>query len=182
MFDRDLMRTISMNGRMAYIILCIERYLLVKYPHKDWSKLSKIMWQATSEPWDEWMDTFIEIIPQYLFEFDSYEEADFEELSENDYDYFVELFDGVSNGLGDDSSDKVNFLLYSLKELEEVYCYTSIPGTGEESIDIVFKVCSVLVEDNVELPQISKIKFSSFSERDGWGDRFEGKNISLINQ
>lgn len=182
MLDIEKMSSISMNGRMAYIILCIEKYLLQKYPDKDWKDLSCRMWRATSEPWDEWIDEFIEIIPQYLFEFDNYDESDFEELSEEEYDYFVELYEGVSEGLCDNPSDKVNYMLNSLKELEEVYCYTSIPGIGKEAIDILAKVASVLVEENVELPDVSIVEFSAFVDKNGWGENFDGTNISLINQ
>lgn len=170
-----------MTGRMAYTILCVEKYLLDKYPDKDWKELSSRMWKVTSVAWDEWIDEFIEIIPQYLFEFDNFEESDFEELSKEDYDYFVKLYEGVSEGLCDDPSDKVNFLLNSLKELEEVYSYTSIPGKGEESIAIVSKVCTMLSEENIEIPDISLVEFSSFEDRNGWGKSFDGTSISLIN-
>ncbi len=40
--------TISMNGRMAYLIMCVENFLATKYPEKDWSFVSDIMWKATS--------------------------------------------------------------------------------------------------------------------------------------
>ena len=31
--------TISMNGRMAYVIMCVEKYLKSIYPNKDWTLL-----------------------------------------------------------------------------------------------------------------------------------------------
>ena len=63
---------------MAYSILCVGEVLVAKYPDDDWSVLSKEMLKATSTYWDEWGNRFIEIIPEYLFEFDTYEESDFE--------------------------------------------------------------------------------------------------------
>lgn len=180
MFNRDVMRTISMNGRMAYIILCIEKYLLEMYPEKDWKELSKRMWKATSEAWDEWMDSFIEIIPQYLFEFDTYEDSDFEELSEEEYKFFIDLYSGVTEGLFDDSTNKVGYIINTLKLMEEVYCYTSIPGTGEESIDLILQVCEILEEDNVSLPDLDLVEFTSFDERNGWGEKFDGEKMSMI--
>ena len=36
--NKDLLLKVSMNGRMAYAIMCVEKYLLVKYPDKYWSK------------------------------------------------------------------------------------------------------------------------------------------------
>ena len=39
---------VSMNGRMAYLIMCIERFLTGKYPDRDWSDVARKMWLATS--------------------------------------------------------------------------------------------------------------------------------------
>jgi len=180
MYNRDDLSKVSMNGRMAYIILCIEKFLLTKYPEKNWKELSKRMWKVTSIPWDVWIDEFIEIIPQYLFEFDNYDESDFEELSEEEYKYYSDLYDGITEGLEDDSTDELNCLLNSLKELEEVYCYTSIPGIGEESLDIIYKVCCILADNNVSIPNTGIVAFSSFVEKNGWGETFDGNKLSLF--
>jgi len=163
---------ISMNGRMAYAILCIEKYLISEYPNEDWSELSRIMWGATSMYWDEWDDKFIEIIPQYLFEFKTYEEAAFEVITEEEYNSFVALLK--------DKSDIVNQLLMKLQELHEVYCYSSVPGSGKEASDIVLDVCSILEQAGIPLPDINIVSFSHFSEKDGWGNDFEGEPLSLV--
>ena len=36
---------ITMNGRMFFIFMCIERYLLALYPDRDWSLVAKKMWR-----------------------------------------------------------------------------------------------------------------------------------------
>lgn len=163
---------ISMKGRMAYLILCIETYLNELFPDKDWHILSQWMWPVTSEYWDEWDDRFIEIIPEYLFEFDSYEDSDFESLSLEDYEYFTGLFA--------DMPEDFNQLLLSLHEMQKVYCYTSIPGKGTESIKIIDEVCSILEKTDLALPDITTVEFSHFTEKDGWGEDFDGTNLSLI--
>lgn len=163
---------ISMNGRMAYSILCVEKYLLDKFPNDDWESLSRLMWEATSSLWDEWADKFIEIIPEYLFEKPTFLESDFEELTEEEYNEFVLLLK--------DKPDTVNQLLLKLYELEQVYSYTSIPETGKEASQIVLDICSILEENEIPLPDLSTVQFSSFSEKNGWGNNFEGAAISLI--
>ena len=163
---------ISMNGRMAYSILCVEKVLVAKYPDDDWSVLSKEMWKATSTYWDEWGNRFIEIIPEYLFEFDTYEESDFEGITKDEYDYFVNLLKG--------RSDVLNQLLLKLYELQEVYCYTSIPGNGPKASEIVLDICNTLEQNSISLPDISTVAFSNFSEKDGWGYDFDGESISII--
>lgn len=163
---------ISMNGRMAYLILCVERYVKTKYPDKDWSVLSQWMWDSTSEYWDEWDSKFMEIIPEFLFEFDSYEESDFECISEDEYNYFSSLYDGLS--------DEFNSLLLKLHELQQVYCYESIPGNGMDASKIAIEACSILENNNIALPELEKVAFSRFSEKKGWGNNFDGTRISLI--
>lgn len=163
---------ISMNGRMAYGILCAEAYLTCKYPEDNWSTLSRLMWGATSSYWDIWDSRFIEVIPEYLFEKDSFAESEFEYLTEQDYNTFVALFK--------DKPLIVNTLLMKLHELEEVYSYSSIPGTGKEASSIIVELCEILEQDSVPLPELSTVSFSHFSEKDGWGEQFNGEKLSLI--
>jgi len=163
---------ISMNGRMAYLILCTEKYLLSVYPDQDWSELSNLMWAVTSEYWDEWDFKFMEIIPDYLFEKDSYESSGFEAISKEEYDYYSILLKNVSAD--------VNTLLLLMHKLQEVYAYTTIPDNGEEASLLVIDACKILESKNIALPDVSIFSFTSFSERDGWGEKFDGAKYSLV--
>ena len=163
---------ISMNGRMAYLILCVESYAVAMYPVKDWSKLSQWMWAATSEYWDEWDEKFMEIIPEYLFEKNSYEESDFECISEDEYDYFSSLLSSLS--------DDFNTLLLKLHELNQVYCYESIPGNGIDASKLVVEACAILEKNQIPVPDPENVAFSRFSEKDGWGNDFDGTKLSLV--
>lgn len=175
--NRAMLRQISMNGRMAYAIMTIERYLPDTYPSKDWSILSAQMWRATATAWDTWTDSFIEIIPEYLFEFPTYEESGFEHLSSEDHKSFAELYSGVTSG---DSNDTINIFLESLRLIEEVYCYTSISGFGEESLDILEKICDIVEDAGIQLPDPQLVAFSPFTEKDGWGEDFDGTYLSAV--
>lgn len=170
--NKNTFSNISMNGRMAYAILCVEQYLCSKFPDDDWSILSREMWKVTSLYWDEWNERFIEIIPQYLFEFDTYENSDFEKISKEDYFAFVELFKN--------KPDTINQLLLKLQDLYDVYIYSDIPGEGEEASQIVLDICNILDQNNVSLPNVESVSFSSFSEKNGWGNSFNGESLSLI--
>ncbi len=163
---------ISMNGRMAYAILCIEKYLQEKFPDDNWTELSMLMWSATSAYWDEWANKFIEINPEYLFEFKTYAESGFEAISEAEYNSFVALLK--------DKPDTVNSLLMKLYEIQEVYCYSSIPANGKEASQIVLDICDILEQNSITLPDISTVSFSRFSERNGWGNDFNGTKLSII--
>ena len=165
---------ISMNGRMAYSILCVEAFLLNKYPSDDWTILSKLMWKSTSSLWDEWDKKYIEIIPEYLFEKNTYEESDFESLSKEEYEQFSTLLHGKEN--------TVNQILLKIQDLYEIYCYSSIPGHGTEASQIVVDIVEILKESNITPPDISLVQFSHFSEKNGWGNCFDGEALSLILQ
>ncbi len=177
---REKLSAISMNGRMAYGIKCVEKFLLTVYPDKNWAILSEKMWPVTNMPWDEWSEAFMEVIPQYLFEFDNYSDSGFEFISEDEYDSFVKLYSGVSDGSKEDDTDPVNFLLHSLFRIEEVYAYTTIPGKGEECLDIIEEIVAILKGASIEVPDVNDFAFSSFDEKDGWGEFFDGKRLSLI--
>lgn len=163
---------ISMNGRMAYLILCIEKYLITKYAGKDWTILSKILWDVTSNYWDEWDFKYVEIIPEHLFEFENFEDSDFEEITKEEYDNFSNLLKNMPA--------EVNKLLLAPHLLQEIYSYTSIPGYGTEASNIILNVCKILEDNNIELPSISAVHFSRFTEKNGWGEQFDGSKLSLI--
>lgn len=66
---------ITMNGRLCYIFMCIERYLTQLYPERDWTPISKRMWQWTTHWWDESSDIYSEAVPEYILEFEGYEKT-----------------------------------------------------------------------------------------------------------
>lgn len=71
-------------------------------------------------------------------------------------------------------------MLRNIIDMEEIYAYSSIPGTGKESIGLLNKVIEVLESENIELPEPRTVAFSSFSEFNGRGESFSGKNLSLV--
>lgn len=46
-----------------------------------------------------------------------------------------------------------------------VYSYTSIPGKGKECIDLVKQAIKVLEDNDIDLPEIKDVAFSSFEEK-----------------
>ncbi len=87
---------ISVTGRIAYGIMCAEEYLVYKYPDKDWIVVFKDFWEITNlELWDEWIDKTVEIIPEYLFEFNSYISSCFEYLTESKYNKLKKVYNNT---------------------------------------------------------------------------------------
>ncbi len=163
---------ISMIGRAAYAVICAEQYALTKYPNKDWRPLFTWMWKCTSDYFDEWYYRFMEILPEYLYEFDNYKDSQFDYLSEEDYIYYTEFLRDIDNNMEE--------LLVIPTEIAMVYAYTSIPGEGKESIKLVEKAIHILKDSDVEIPDPKQVAFSSFSEKNGWGEPFDGTRLSLV--
>jgi hypothetical protein len=60
-----------------------------------------------------------------------------------------------------------------------VYEGTTI-GDGHESLAIIDRAETILINQNIELPDYSKVLFSKSSERNGWGNNFDGSRLSII--
>ena len=60
----------TLLARIAYAVMCFERYATHKYPNKDMSAVSELMWKIidSSDYIDNSAYRYMEIIPEYLFE------------------------------------------------------------------------------------------------------------------
>ncbi len=163
---------VSIIGRFAYTVLCAESYACAKYPEKKWKPLFTKMWKGTNEPFDEWWYRFMEILPEYLYEFDNYKDAEFEYLSEEDYNFYTKLLKDIDENMVE--------LLVIPGDIAMLYSYSPIPGKGTKSIDLIKKATKILEKSNIKIPDPSIVEFSSFDERNGWGNNFDGIQISSL--
>ena len=172
--------SVSMNGRMAYIIMCVESFLVSQYPGKDWTFVSERMWKATSENWGDWPEEYSCIIPDVLLQYDNYDDEGMgESVTENDFVMLKNLYNGITEGVEDDPSDEVNYMLNKPYEMAMVYEDTII-GDGKESIQIIEEAENILKKNGVRLPDYSRVLFSSSDELNGWGNDFDGRYLSSI--
>ncbi|ORX82071.1 hypothetical protein BCR32DRAFT_4648 [Anaeromyces robustus] len=171
--------TISMVGRMAYVIMCVERFLVAVYPEKDWKLIAKKMWKATSHNWGDWPIEFYEIFPEFIFSTNGYNSEEYEYISEDEYHIVLDLYNDITSESKNDMFDTLKYILKQPFEMAMVYEGTVI-GDGKESIKIIENSESVLLKNNIALPDGNCLKFSSFSQRNGWGDDFEGEKLSII--
>lgn len=172
--------TVSMNGRMAYVIMCVEAFLKVRYPERDWSLVSEVMWEATSTNWGDWPEKYSSILPDVLLQYDRYDSEELgESLSKAEYITLRALYAGITNGIEDDPTDEVNYMLNKPYEMAMVYEGTVI-GNGEESLAIISNAEHVLKKYNIPVPNYEKVKFSSSQELNGWGNDFDGRPLSII--
>ena len=171
---------VSMNGRMAYVIMCVEKYLVTMYPDRSWSFIADHMWRATSTNWGDWPDEYCVLIPDVLLTYEKYDETELSlYLTEEEYSELKALYSGITEGIEDDPSDELNYMLNKPYEMAMVYEGSGI-GDGEESFAIIDEAEGILKSHNIELPDYNKILFSSSDELNGWGNDFDGRYLSII--
>lgn len=176
----EKLNQVSINGRMAYLIMCVEAYLVAKYPYRDWSLVAQRLWRATDMNWADWSEMYSSLIPDVLFQYTEYDPESFvDSISEEEYKQLKVLYSGITDGLEDDSSDELNRMLNLPFDMSMVYEGTVI-GDGTESIAIIKEAVSILNTNGIQPPDLDKVTFSSASERNGWGNDFDGSFLSII--
>ena len=170
---------VSMNGRMAYTIMCVEAYLVSKYSDRDWTIVSREMWKATNEYWDIFYDAFCELLPEIFLTYDSYNEDLAKSISEEEFKIIKQLYAGITTGSEDESNDEFAQMIRKPFDFCMAYEGTGI-GDGSEGYAIIKEAEKILTENGISLPDYHKVLFSSFSEKNGWGNDFDGRPLSVI--
>lgn len=165
--DKYAFKNISIRGRVAYGISCLNTYLNTIYPDKDFSSLMDMACKITED--GNYIDVstlaFMEIIPQYLYEFDNYKDAEFEYISEDQYNSFVSLIPK------DDSN--LNSIMLAIHETAYAYCYVSVEKNAPDTYPHLESLISIMNKLSLPLPDISLFKKYSFEESGGWGNHIK---------
>lgn len=164
---------ISLRGRMAYVIMCAERYALAKKPNAEWRPVFKDLWSIAEDVmWDDWSDRVMDLLPECIYKIDAYDPDEFSWLDEDGFKQLKKLY----ADMGDDWAH----ILRNLIDMEEVYAYASIPGAGSESIMLVEEVVELMRNCGIDVPDADQVSFSSFDDNDGRGKPFDAKRLSLV--
>ncbi|MGN7115861.1 hypothetical protein [Lysinibacillus odysseyi] len=170
----DVFKNISFRGRVAYGISCFESALIaLKYNLDEWKFIVNYLWEFTSIQYlDEWSDTVVELIPENLLEFKTFEEEEFERLSKDEFIYLYNLYQ-TNDG-------SIDILLRAIYELGISRAYTVIEGYGESSLKSLEKIIDFMIENKFPLPNIDPFLGFSIEENSGWGNKFDGISLSNI--
>lgn len=162
--------SVSVAGRIAFIIMCIEKYCITQYPEKDWSPLSEHLWSFNDSYWDEWMYSFIDIIPECINKYDRFEKY----TGKYSYDTFRNLYKDLKN-------NDLNEMLSLLNDFMGIYLYTRVCDITESMFpEVMEEIVGYLTKNNISIPDVEKVSFSDFRENDGFGEKFDGRYLSVI--
>ena len=173
MRKKDL-NNISIRGRVAFGIMCFERYVKARHANRDFTPVCRLMWDIVSDRnyIDASAERYMEVIPEYLYEFDSYEEAGFEFLSRGEFEAMRAL-------VPPDDPD-LECIMHRIYDIAMEHAYTAVDAPARASIDRVFEIAEVLEGNGVALPDVGAVKDFSFEESGGWGSPISHEGLSIV--
>lgn len=162
MYKKDFNR-ISIRGRIAFAIQCAKSYWDSNIK-KDFSPIYEKMLDILGNkyPIDEAANIYMEIIPEYLFEFNTYEESNFQYLSKNDYTLFCTLLNSAP--------EELNTIMKKIYDMVMSYAYTGIEPNAPMVTDRLFEIIHIMHNAKISLPPIEDYYKYDYSIADGWGD------------
>ena len=165
---------ISIRGRIAYGIMCFEEYVSTKYPDKDFAPVCTFMWNIVSDKdyIDVSAERYMEIIPEYLYEFDEYEKAGFEFLTFDEFNAMREL---VPN-----NDEALNIIMYRIYDIAMEHACGAITPPAKASIDLLFDIIEQINNCGISLPRAELVDGFDFGESGGWGSPISHVGLSRI--
>ena len=168
--------SLSIRGRIAYAIMCFERFVLNKYPDKDMSPVSELMWKIIDDSnyIDESAYHYMEIIPEYLYEADNFASSDFDYLTEQEYLQFKVLL------VTPETDYELNTIMHRIYDVAMEYAYTVVELDHPETKEYLLEISGILKNNSIELPDVSIIPKYEWDDTHGWGKPFDGRYLSII--
>lgn len=177
----DDFKEISLTGRLCYLFMCIEKYLIFCYPNKDWTPIAKKCWQWTNGWWNEGCGEYSKIVPEFLFEYDDYTKTNEWEydgmLSEEDYHILVGLYAGITDGKAEDDINQILMLPIKFNNVCECsdFCHADEP-----TLEIILEAQEILSKHHIALPCFGQIKTFAVAQKNGWGEFVDSEYLSEI--
>ena len=165
---------ISIRGRIVFGIMCFEEYVTDKYPNVDFAPVCELMWDIVSDKdyIDASAEKYMEIIPEYLYEFDAFEEAGFEFLSAEDFNAMRKLIPSDDEAL--------DLIMHRIYDIAMEHAYGAIESPARASIDLLFEIIEALEARGIKVPRIQVVAKFSFAESGGWGGFIPHAGLSKI--
>lgn len=170
------LNNITITGRLSYIFMCIEKYLINLYPQKDWTPVARRMWNITKDK-DHLSEgspgnSYREIVPSYIMKlykngygYDKVNSMVFEgKLEKDTYDEIRALYDGIYAG---DPDEEINKIIRLIDDF--VYCCKYFNSDflhyDERTIKLCMEADSILINNGIELPDLKLLEPYKFNRK-----------------
>ncbi|MBP5706892.1 MAG: hypothetical protein J6W76_06370 [Spirochaetales bacterium] len=147
---------ISMTGRLCYIFMCIERYLLAIYPDKDWTVVARKMWQWPKQCWSDGWYEYGDVAPGYILKYKSFEEVTFSspDLTREEFETLRALYKSIPNAR--DELDAVLNTPFEMGNICDAEDYRTKIGE-EQTMIAIGRIEEILKAHGIELPDASSV-------------------------
>lgn len=167
-----------MCGRVCYLIMCIEKYLVTLWPERDWTVVTERLWPWVSlEDWSVARELSDMVVPAFILEKPDYEQTNAEydgKLQKDLYDKLLDLFAGITSG---DPDDEINIVIGSLGDFGNCCENTSFSRADRPVTELLEQIIEILEQHSIVPPDIEVLADKSVNETGGWGTPFDGKAI-----
>lgn len=165
------LKSISIRGRIAYLICLFEQLLLHHNCDKnEWMNILQKLWTYTNARYlDYWLYELAEYMPNSVFE-DTIEGAEY--ITEDEFNNLYDLYNKTSQ-------DILLFLEIIFK-CGSCELYTKLYDDSPSTLIKVKEGMDILNRNGIEPVDVRLFKKYSFEECDGWGECFEGKFLSVF--
>lgn len=156
------------------------------YPEVDWKPIAKYMWQWTEHYWDESWDNYSKIVPEYIFEFPTYEELNEHSfdgsLGKEEYAEIINCYAGITSGNPDDEINMAIRVPIDMGNYVEGAAFSCAEPLVYEEIE---KIERILIKHSIELPKKDVLAHFVFRKedlagREPWGDFENTEEFSVI--
>jgi len=174
--DVSAFRQVSMRGRVAYAIMCLEEAILqVAAEPGDWIWLLERLWKYTSaDSLDLWQEETAEITPSVVLRCETYTEGDFDRLTEDDFWSLRRVYSSTDPLLA-----RLTDLVFDIGTLE---LFGAIEDGAPESLRSLDAVLMLMKAHSLRAPSARLVSESSFDSCHGWGSPFLPGGLSRMIQ
>jgi hypothetical protein len=168
----ELFKKISIRGRFAFGIMCIEEYLLEnKIENPCIEKLLMHLWEFTeSENLDIWDERISDLNPNNILEVD-YEKFpnDFPTINASEYRELKKIYENLNADLIKLISETIEIGISNLYGGTGEYSKYSLIPTLE-----VYKIAEKIISKKPDVDNFVQFKYS---ESNGWGNKFTKQKL-----
>lgn len=161
---------ISIRGRMAYLLCLFERTLtFYKYEKDDWNWILDKLWQYTSIQYiDDWMYEIAEYLPENILEDEEYS---FEYITKEEYQRLYRIYKKTN--------EVVRQLMTLIFEVGTMELYSRLMNHSYNTLNKMQEITNILNENEIHTIDTTLFKKYEYSVNNGWGECFNGKQLSI---
>ena len=149
---------ITIIGRLCYIFMCMERYLLALYPDRDWTLVAKKMWQCPEAEkwWDSEWGAYYGIKPESIIKFKYDDDGSWHWITREEYEQAAALYAGLTDGKPEDEICHVLRIPFDMFNACDGHDYDN-EAAEEITISAINEIESILKEHDISLPDLSLV-------------------------